>query len=96
MFLLQRTVKQVVWRGNHAVVENEGIPEENWKLKKWDNAVLGISEMRDDENVYVIDVWEKSLQTNHLGSLELEKKFYASFARLFVTLMAGPDMVIES
>jgi hypothetical protein len=92
--LLQRTCKQVVWIGNHAVVENEGIPQKNCKLQKWNNAVLGLVEMRDYKNVYVIDVWEKSLETDHLGSLELEKKFYASFARLFVTLMAGPDMII--
>lgn len=90
--LLQRTCKEVVWIGIPAVVENEEIPQENCRLQKWNNAVMGLIAMRDYDNVYVIDVWEKSLQTDHMGFLELDKKFYASMARLFVTLMAGPDM----
>jgi hypothetical protein len=90
--LLQRTCQHVVWMGMHAVVEGPDIQQSNCKLKQWNNAVMGLLEMKNYDNVYVIDVWEKSFQTDYVDPTTVGKKFYASLSRLFVALMAGPDM----
>jgi hypothetical protein len=94
MSLLQRTCQHVVWMSIPAVVENaETMPlQTNCKLQKWNNAVLGLIAMRNYQNVYVIDIWDQSLETNHETHTGLlEKKFYDSLAQLFTSLMAGPD-----
>jgi hypothetical protein len=97
--LLTQSCKHVVWIGLPAIVEQEedGISTPtytNCNIYRWNQAVYALLKTRKHPNVHVMDIWDQSLQTDHLvGSpLHLGRKFYAVLARLFVTLMAGPDM----
>jgi hypothetical protein len=38
------------------------------------------------------DIWNKTMQADRIGSLGLEEKFYYTLSRLFISLMAGPDI----
>jgi hypothetical protein len=91
---LTRVCQRVLWIGIPAVVESEGYPQRNCQLMEWNNAIFGLIDLRDgyDGRVYAMDLWGKSMNTDHVESLLLTRTFYASLARLFVTLMAGPDM----
>lgn len=90
--LLQRTCKHVIWLSLHAVVEGDDIVPTNCKLQQWKNAFLGLIEMRDYDNVYVLDIWDKSFHADFHNPTRLGQRFYASLSRLFKSLMAGPDL----
>jgi hypothetical protein len=91
--LLTRTCQSVIWIGIPAIFEDPAeYPQRNCQLHEWNNAVYALVDLRGYSNVYIMDIWEKSMNTDHVGSLVLTGKFYASLARLFVTLMAGPNM----
>ena len=87
--LLQRTCDSVVWISIHSVVENSSIPQKNCNLQTWNNAVFGQVSMRNYSNVYYVDIWDTSLNTNHEGFLALEKSFYQDLSKLFTNLMQG-------
>lgn len=87
MSMLQRICHHVIWIGIHAVVEAPGLEPKNCRLLEWNNAIKQLMARRNYQNVYLIDIWEKSLKTHHDNLLGLEMKFYASLARLFVTFM---------
>lgn len=89
--LLQRTCEFVIWISLHAVVESEGVLQSNCRLHQWHNASMGLLAKRDYENVYIIDIWDKSFHTDYDDATTLGQRFYASFARLFKLLMAGPE-----
>lgn len=92
--LLARTCQSVIWIGIPAIVEDpDKYPQRNCLLHEWNNAIYALVDLRGYRNVYIMDIWEKSMNTDHVvGALELTGKFYASLARLFVTLMVGPNM----
>lgn len=90
--LLQRTCDYVIWISLHAVVESDDVTQSNCKLQQWKNAFMGLVDMRNYANVYVVDIWDKSFHTDFQTPTCLGKKFYASLARLFRSLMAGPDL----
>jgi hypothetical protein len=91
--LLARTCQSVIWIGIPAIVEEPVTnPQRNCQLHEWNNAVYALVDLRGYRNVYIMDIWEKSMITDHVGSLVLTGKFYDTLARLFVTLMAGPNM----
>jgi hypothetical protein len=94
--LLQRTCKYVIWIGLHAVVEGEkGVVQKNCQLKEWNDAVIALVINRSYHNVYFVDIFDKSFHSDFQVPTRLGKKFYASFARLFKSLMAGPNLVNE-
>ena len=90
--LLQRTCDYVIWISLHAVVESEEVVQDNCRLHQWRNASMVLLAKRDYDNVYIIDIWDKSFNTDFYDPTTLGQKFYASFARLFKLLMAGPDL----
>lgn len=85
--LLQRVCRNVVWISIPAVVEDDSIPQSNCQLQEWNAAILSMLDRRGYLNVYVLDIWDKSLVTDHVGYVFLHKKWYASLARLFVAVM---------
>jgi hypothetical protein len=87
--LLQRVCRNVVWISIPVIVEDPTvIPQtRNCQLLQWNNAVVAKLQERNYKNVYVLDVWEKTLESDHSTYLKLHKKFYATLARLFVTIM---------
>jgi hypothetical protein len=88
--LLQRPCGSVVWLSIPAIVEDASKPQyKNCKLQQRNVAIMNWLMERNFYNVYVLDIWEKSLQTDHSGFLQLSNRFYASMARLFVALMVG-------
>ena len=93
--LLQRVCDNVIWIGLHAVVEVEGslVQTTNCELAEWNSAVMTLVNNRNYQNVYFIDIYEKSFHSDFESPTRLGKKFYASFTRLFKSLMAGPDLV---
>ncbi len=90
--LLQRTCKHVLWISLHAVVESDGVIQTNCRLQEWNNAFKELVEMRNYENVYVMDIWDKSFHTDYYTPTRLGQKFYASLSRLFRLLMVGPGL----
>jgi hypothetical protein len=84
--LLQRVCRNVVWISIPAVVEDKSIPQKNCQLQEWNAAVLKLLNRRGYNNFYVIDIWDKSLETDHVGYVVLHKKWYATLARLFVAV----------
>lgn len=87
--LLQRTCHNVVWLSLHPVVESPDISQTNCQLRKWNNAMLEAIAARDYDNVYVIDVWDRSFFSSYHNPTRLGRTFYASLGRLFRSLMNG-------
>jgi hypothetical protein len=85
--LLQRSCSNVIWVTLHAVVESDEIVQTNCQLRRWNNGVLEFLERNRFNNVYIVDVWEKSLRTDFVTNLKVGKKFYSQLARLFVAVM---------
>eukprot|EP00980_Cylindrotheca_fusiformis_P013770 scaffold3556_cov190-Cylindrotheca_fusiformis.AAC.5 len=88
--LLQQSCKHVIWIGLSAVVESPLIPQKNCRLKRWNTKMLELIHKRNYDNVSVIDVWKKTMNTDHIAFLAMEERFYFTLARLFISLMAGP------
>jgi hypothetical protein len=86
--LLQRVCGNVVWISIPAVVEDNSIPQKNCQIQEWNAAILTMLHGRGYYNVYVIDIWDESLQTDHVGYVFLTKKWYATLARLFIAVMS--------
>jgi hypothetical protein len=94
--LLQRTCDYVIWIGLHAVVEDEDtVVQTNCKLEEWNYAVMELVKTRNYQNVFFIGIFDKSFHSDFQSPTRLGKRFYASFARLFKSLMAGPDLANE-
>ena len=89
--MLQRTCEFVIWIGLHAVVEGPEIPQTNCRLKRWNEEFLQKIAQRNYDNVYVVDVWERSLLAFYETEIKPDAKYYAALARLVVMLMADPD-----
>jgi hypothetical protein len=87
--LLQRVCHNVVWISVPAVVEDVSIRQTNCRLQEWNAGIVTMLQSRDFNNVYVLDIWDKSMETDHVGFVELHRKWYASLARLFATVMFG-------
>jgi hypothetical protein len=88
--LLRRTCGKVVWVSLPAIVEDESLPRmSNCKLRDWNVAILELLEKRHYDNVYTLDIWDKSLDSDHVSFLGLTEKFYGSLARLIVAVMMG-------
>jgi hypothetical protein len=90
--LLQRVCQNVIWIGIPAIVESTQVPQTNCRLKRWNAKMLELIQTRNYKNVFIIDIWKKTMQTDHIGSLGLVEKFYSTLSRLFISLMAGPDI----
>lgn len=90
--LLQQACKSVIWIGIPAIVEKTTVPQSNCRLKRWNVKMFELIQKRNYTNVFAIDIWNKTMKTGHVGSLALEGKFYFTLARLFVSLMAGPEV----
>uniref|UniRef100_A0A7R9ZKF4 Uncharacterized protein n=1 Tax=Craspedostauros australis TaxID=1486917 RepID=A0A7R9ZKF4_9STRA len=104
--LLARTCRHVVWVGLSAIMEDDSktlagtggssiihgnaTNVTNCQLQEYNNAVYGLVELRGRDNVYIVDVWDKSLTTSHVDKFYMTPKYYSTLARLFATLMAGP------
>jgi hypothetical protein len=90
--LLQRACENVVWLSIPAVVEDESIPQyRNCDLQRRNVAIMDMLAEKDYYNLFVLDIWQKSLVADHSGFLQLSNRFHASLARLFVALMVGQD-----
>lgn len=89
--LLQRTCHNVVWLSLHAIVESPDTPQTNCQLRKWNSAMLSAIASRNYDNVYVINVWDRSFYSDFHSPTRLGRTFYASLARLFRSLLNGPD-----
>ena len=89
--LLQRVCGNVIWISIPAIIEDTTLlPQfENCQLQEWNVGVIQMLQQRNYNNVYVIDIWEQTLQADHATYLKLHKKFYDALARLFVTIMVG-------
>jgi hypothetical protein len=89
--LLQRVCGNVIWISIPAIIEDKSIlPQfQNCQLQEWNYGVIQMLRGRNYNNVYVIDLWDQTLETDHATYLKLHKKFYAALARLFVTIMVG-------
>jgi hypothetical protein len=86
--LLQRPCGSVVWLSIPAIVEDESKPlYKNCELQQRNVAIMSMLMEKNFHNVYILDIWEKSMQTDHSGFLQLSSRFYASLARLIVTLI---------
>ena len=92
--LLRNTCRHILWIGMPAILEQDAASpsQNNCQLYAWNQLVYSWIGSKNYSNVYAIDIWTESLQTDHISSLRLSPKFYATFARLFTSLMAGPNM----
>ena len=90
---LLETCDSVIWINLHAVVETKDTVQRNCRLQQWKNGFLEIISDRSYDNVYVMDIWEKSFHADFVRPTQLGQKFYASLARLFRSLMAGPNVL---
>lgn len=90
--LLHRACGSVVWLSIPAVVEDNSIPHyDNCQIQKWNVAIMNNLTEKDYSNVYILDIWDKSLETDHSSFLQMSNRFYASLSRLFVAVMMGND-----
>jgi hypothetical protein len=88
--LLQRPCGVVVWLSIPAIVEDESEPQhKNCELQQRNVAIMEMLTEKNFHNVYILDIWEKTLQSDHSGYLQLSNRFYGSLARFIVAFMAG-------
>ena len=85
--LLQRSCQNVIWVTLHAVVETSTLKTSNCQLQRWNRIILDFLSKRNFSNVYVVDVWKASVQSDFVTNLKLGKKFHSQLARLFVAAM---------
>jgi hypothetical protein len=75
--LLQPVCEQVIWISITATVKTQEVKQENCKLKWWNDILFDLIQTQNYENVYVVDVWEKTMHTDHVGSsLVLDKHLF--------------------
>jgi hypothetical protein len=86
--LLHRACGTVVWLSIPAVVEDDSIPHyDNCELQKRNVAIMNMLVEKNYSNIYMLDIWDQSVKTDHSSFLQLSNRFYASLSRLFVALM---------
>ena len=86
---LQRTCEYVIWIGIPAVVEDDAYPHKNCELHEWNNAVFSLVDLRGFDNVFVLDVWETTMTTDHYDPLRVTKDYHTMLARLLISFMKG-------
>ncbi|KAG7361179.1 hypothetical protein IV203_036279 [Nitzschia inconspicua] len=88
--LLQRACENVVWLSIPAIVEDESIPQyQNCELQQRNNAIMDMLTEKNHPNVFIMDVWEKTLKSDHSSFLQLSSQFHTVIVRLFVALVVG-------
>lgn len=91
--LLQRACTNVIWLSIPAVVEDDSsIPQyKNCELYERNIAIMDMLVTKKFGNVFLLDIWEKTLQADHSSFLQLSDRFHSVLARLFVALMVGKE-----
>jgi hypothetical protein len=84
--LLEPYCGTLIWLGLSATKDDPRQPQRNDRIQEWNTAVFDML-LKTKADIYVMDVYDKSLHSPHLDNIHLRTDYYYRLATLFVKLM---------
>jgi hypothetical protein len=91
---LSESCGSVVWVTLGATLNLKKYPQRMWRIRAWNDAVLVLLEL-EFPNIFILDVFPKSLHTKHVDNTHFVTKYYKELAKLFLGLLPAHSSSFE-